>query len=272
MNSIIERQSPDWNSPDFDADKAATLLATRFYGNSAEGIRHAAYTRELYALWDCCFSIPLSHCRNFLKELAHQNWRQVKNCQRLFHEAGYQEISKTIFGKYGWILFTDDDDWFSPDVFTHIERLISQETAICVLWNRVRFDGQLTVTPLSPTTDFPLYAYTNNYAVRSDTFQTGSDVPSVMQHGFANSMIEAKLWHVFFAPGATLSVTNKSPCSWNYLDQAKKSEDPRKTLVRSVEKYGGTTVQLDDSLRWVEPYLRTAQTYFNGVLRRNLRL
>lgn len=198
MNVIIERQSPDWGSPHFDADKAATLLANRLYGPSVEGFKYAAYTRELHALWESCFSTSLALCRNFLKELAHENWRQVKNCHAIFSEPQHRVVSETIFGGSGWILFTDDDDWFSPEIFARIED-ISQNPSNCVIWNRVRFDGHMTITPITPTAKSPLFAYTNNYAVRADTFSAGSQVASVMQHGFANGMIQDKQWRVFFA-------------------------------------------------------------------------
>jgi hypothetical protein len=87
-----------------------------------------------------------------------------------------------------------------------------------------------------------------------------------MQHGFANNMIETKQWDVSFAPGAALSVTNKSPCSWNYLHQAKQAGDPRKALLSSVEKYAWTPVEPGDELRWAKPYLQTAQNFFQDLL------
>ena len=267
MNVIIERQSPDWGSPSFDAEEAARLLAAQFYGKSEEGLQYAAYTRELHNLWASCFSTSLSSCRKFLRDLAHQNWHQVAKCNAIYTEPQHSYVSRNVFGKdEGWILFTDDDDWFCPKAFVRLEEIRTRSSSNCIIWNRIRFDGGLETTPLIPTAEHPLYTYTNNYALRANTFKSGTDVAGVMQHGYANTMVERKIWSVFFTDNLTLSVTNKSPCSWNYLHKAKQSDNSKQALLQSVKHYAWNSIDSYGELSWAQPYVEASQKFFRKIL------
>jgi hypothetical protein len=139
-----------------------------------------------------------------------------------------------------------------------------------VIWSRARFDGDRDITPIVPAGEFRLYVYTNNYAVRADTFASGADVSDVMQHNYANRMVEEKVWNAHLAHNApALSVTNKSPCTWNYLNKARQSGNSRDALVQLVEHYAWTSIELDGDRLWIEPYVRAAQGFFRSVLRDN---
>src|SRR5262249_4998684 len=65
----------------------------------------------------------------------------------------------------------------------------------------------------------------------------------------------------------TLAVTNKHPCTWNYLDQASKQSDPRAALIHSIEHYvsdvqGALQQAARLGLAWVAPYLcRTVDVF-----------
>lgn len=271
MNAIIERQSPDWGSSGYDAAQAATLMAGYMQEDTGGRLEWATHTRNLHALWESCFTTPFSSCRRFLKDLAHQSWQGVRDCNVLFSEAQHQAVSDSVFGGHGWVLFTDDDDWYAPDVFVRVEEMMAQKPSCCMVWNRVRFDGNVAVTPIEPAADHPLWVYTNNYAVRANAIARGTRVGSVMRHQFTNRMVEARKWDAFLAPNTTISVTNKSPCSWNCLHGASLRPDPTRHLIGLVEQYAWTAYHLDDGLRWAESYARAAQLFFRDILRTRLR-
>jgi hypothetical protein len=254
MNVIVERQSPDWGGQTYDSKEASAVIARSLRGGTPEELEFGAYTLTLHDLWARCFTMSFASCRLFLKEIAHESWQKVKGCDAIFSEQQHDIVSASVFGGSGWVLFTDDDDWYSPDVFQRIAEASVPSSAHCILWNRVRFNGAISTTPLVPTSQFPLWAYTNNYAVRASQFVTGTSVADVMHHGLANRMVEQRAWEIHFSPHAGLSVTNKSPCSWNSLNQAAKSQDPTEHLVGLVEKYACSSIELGGGSRWAVPY------------------
>lgn len=267
MNVIVERQSADWGSQAFNATEASAVIARSLRGGMPDELEFGAYTLTLHALWDRCFAISFASCRLFLKEVAHETWQKVNGCDAIFSEQEHEIVSASVFGGSGWVLFTDDDDWYSPEVFERIADAFAPSSAHCILWNRMRFNGAMSTTPIVPTDQFPLWVYTNNYSVRANLFAARTSVSGVMQHGLANQMVEQKTWEISVLPYAGLSVTNKSPCSWNSLNQAATSQEPAKHLVGLVEKYAYSSFELAVGSRWAIPYVRACQTYFRDVLR-----
>lgn len=267
MNVIVERQSPDWGSQTFNSKVASALIARRLRGGTPQEEAFGSQTLALHDLWARCFTVSFAVCRLFLKEIAHETWQKVNDCNGIFSEQQHGTVSASVLGGSGLVLFTDDDDWYSPNVFERIAEANVSSNVHCILWNRVRFNGNISNTPIVPTDQFPLWAYTNNYAVRTNVFAAGSSVGSVMHHGLANRMVEQQTWEICILPHAGLSVTNKSPCSWNSLNQAATSPDPAKHLVGLVERYARSSFELEIGSRWALPHIRACQTFFREVLR-----
>ena len=267
MNVIVERQSPDWGSQTFNSKEASALIARRLRGGTPQEEAFGSQTLALHDLWARCFTVSFAACRLFLKEIAHETWQKVNDCNGIFSEQQHEIVSASVLGGSGWVLFTDDDDWYSPNVFKRIAEAKAPSDANCILWNRVRFNGIISTNPIVPTDQFPLWAYTNNYAVRANLYAAGESVSAVMQHGLANRMVEQKTWKICILPHAGLSVTNKSPCSWNSLNQAATSPEPAKHLVGLVEKYARSSFELEIGSRWALPHIRACQAFFRDVLR-----
>jgi hypothetical protein len=267
MNVIVERQSPAWGSQAFNSKEASALIASRLLGGTPEEMDLESQTLALHHLWAQCFTLSFASCRLFLKEIAHETWQKVNGCDGIFSEQQHEIVSTSVFGGSGWVLFTDDDDWYSPDIFERIADASEPSTAQCMLWDRVRFNGTVSTTRVIPAEQSLTWAYTNNYAVRANLFASGERVSEVMQHGFANSMVKQRKWELCISPHSGLSLTNKSPCSWNSLNQAAKSQDPANHLLGLVEKYASSSFELGASSRWAAPYVQACQTYFRDVLR-----
>jgi hypothetical protein len=267
MNVIVERQSPEWGSQVFDSKEASALIARRLRGGTPQEEVFESQTLALHALWARCFTISFAACRLFLKEVAHETWQNVQGCDAIFSEQQHGTVSASVFGGSGLVLFTDDDDWYSPRVFEQIADAKVPSTANCILWNRVRFNGVVSSKTIVPIDESPTWVYTNNYALRANLFASGMDVSAVMQHGLANSMVKQQTWEIYVLPHASLSVKNKSPCSWTSLNEAVNSPDPEKNLLGLVEKYACSSYELEGGSQWAAPYADACQAYFREVRR-----
>src|SRR5215475_10416963 len=106
---IVLRQSPDWK------DGASILDATEAYDRLIG--RPIGFARGFIELWNKTFVTTYFQVRQNLKEIALANFMAVKgaDCVRLNE---LLEKPKTVADI---ILFTDDDDWFSPVIFQELE-------------------------------------------------------------------------------------------------------------------------------------------------------
>jgi hypothetical protein len=254
---IVERQTVDWSTA--EPREAARTFAEAVYGD-AEGTQYQL-TLELMELWRSAFSTSFASCRHFLRQLAHENWAQVAGCAAIHHQDGYGEVSASVFGRRdAWLLFTDDDDWYAPDIVSRLQG--ATPDADVAIWPRSRFDGEVVTNPVAPE---PLLCYTNNYAVRGSASRKGEPVLPVMQHFEADRRVKAGEWSWKPLPDS-LSVTNKSPCSRNYLEKCLADPSPRAAVRQTVEHYAWAAYVVPPELQWVAPWIERSRRYFSDLL------
>jgi oligoribonuclease NrnB/cAMP/cGMP phosphodiesterase (DHH superfamily) len=171
---IIQRQSLDWSAENYSDRGAAENFAYAILPENCveERVALADATLELIELWNSVFDIRFHTCRAKIKEIAHINWREVNQCDEIWYDFNFDQIRSKFMGETVVALFTDDDDWFAPDVFSQLNEATSQSSAKGWLWKRSKFDGTLSSTELGD----PLYAFTNNYALDGRMFDKGSSV------------------------------------------------------------------------------------------------
>ena len=105
---IVRRQSPDWANID---DTFWNQLANfeRFMGRPPGGIR------DLIELWNHTFSESFFAIRQKMKILTDANLRRVSGTKIIALDE-YRAIAATSATVGAIYAFTDDDDWFSPDL------------------------------------------------------------------------------------------------------------------------------------------------------------
>lgn len=260
MNAIVERQTVDWANT--TVESAAASFAEVVHGeHDPQGVQHQL-TATLIRLWNAAFGVSFFSCRLFLRQLAHENWSAVLGCDRIFQQPQYPELSGDFFGvASGWLLFTDDDDWYAPHVFRTLSGSADMARDVAI-WPRTRFDGTIESWPVSAN---PLLCYTNNYAVRAKAIPRGHAVSPLMQHFEADRRVKAGLWSNATVLD-TLSVTNKSPCSRNYLEKALATPSPQSAIRRSVEHYVESPSAVAPSLEWARPWMVRSRAFFAQAL------
>jgi hypothetical protein len=238
---IVVRQSPDWGS-----------IARGVMEHDAVGFdlltgRPPGTTRRLIELWDET-NDSFFKVRARTKEIAERTWHNVAGAEVL-------PISRFVgpFDDRALYTFTDDDDWFAPQLAT---RLLSSEcdTRSATIWRSGRFDGDVITRPNNG------FCYTNNYAFHGSHLNE-VDPSRVVQHMDANEVI-AKAPDPAILIDDVLSITSKHPCSFTAIELAYKE---RRALAEQVMRYRDIAPALSvaaQTLAWaVEPMTATAELF-----------
>ncbi len=229
---IVVRQSPNW-SLGFDPSEFERL--TR---------RPPGSVADLVRLWDETFRVSFSEIRQHMKDIARDSLLAVG--VRILDFAAYLDHSPQPSAFY---LFTDDDDWFAPNI---IERLRGQERQQLMIWGSVRFRGSFEFREIEK------FCYTNNYAVRGRLIPEKARRLKLLGHGSASKL--ASRHRVTIVP-EYLSVTNKHPASVNMMSEALKGDG----LVKSVRRYlrQGPVPQ---ECAWASTYAARAAEVFGALV------
>lgn len=260
-NYIVQRQSLDWSSPSYSDQNAAENFAYATVPNQdpARVKRSVDLTLSLIDFWNSTFDISFSNCRSKVKEIAHQSWQSVEDCDGIYYDYCDTDFHSKFLGNPECALFTDDDDWYAPDIFWKLRGI---ENANAWVWRRTRFDGEFLLTEIGD----PLIAFTNNYAFRGSLFSKDSKIEDIIQHGFANRNFVSNEFDYVAMSNSFLSMTNKIPCSHNMLRHTLAKENPVEFLIESVEKYTREIKDIPTELNWSKPYVDMAQSFFKEVL------
>lgn len=236
---IMLRQSPDWRKLDY-----------RYLDSLSPFERQAGlpigFVRRLVVLWDQAFRIPYFQVRHHLKDLTMRNLASVEDAVLYsIEESGCAVPSARLY------LFTDDDDWFSPDI---VARLVVQDAPGVegMIWQSVRLAGTIDVRQVR-------HCFTNNYCVTSDfigTREPESRLQSVLQHFDANKLLlDIGFKGVFLE--WPLSIANKHPCSPARLFNEYGKELTVDILRKDAERFvsGISSGKLPEETAWARRYV-----------------
>lgn len=259
---IVQRQSPDWSAITSVEQSVANLEKRLFDPTSDSGREKLEYTKSLLRFWNEHTQIPFWEARGRLKAVAHQTWQKVLGVDGIILEGDFDAKVGEQFESDDVVLFVDDDDWIAPDVFKQLERHVAGSDQ-GVVWGRVRFDGEWQWLDVTGT---ELVVYTNNYAVRTGSIANRKLAPA-MQHGTLDLAYRQQQWQPELAQIWGVTVTNKSPCSWNYLHQSMMRPDPLAEFQARLHRYVNKASEpLDKRVRWAKDATEAAQSVIRAAM------
>lgn len=246
---IILRQSPDWGNLDYD----------HFSGLSdfEKMVRlPIGFVESVIRTWDKTFPVSYFQVRQRMKDITLANMAQVSRANLVTLQEAKNDLPKADV-----YLFTDDDDWFAPDIITSIKAIDGIEKLQGIAWRTARFGGDIRVKD-------QVYCFTNNYAVTAAFFEQhgAGAIGNVDQHGKAN--------HVFFNTGipnhflqTPLSIANKHPCSPSTLNnngvkvRGKSLREFTRGFFDAIDPDG-----LPDEFTWANPVISQIRDLYAEVL------
>lgn len=196
-NFIVLRSSPDWRTFDMNA--------------SSVFCRQAGFPEntiiDFAEIWNRTLKLKYHVFRERLKDISQSNISAVCNSRSISHE----ELKHIDIRRDDRIAFTDDDDWYAPDIF---DIPINEHGAY---WGSVRLGlafgpsieqgggGLISLRPIVP------FIYTNNYIVSGQALaELGFD--ALFEHTAAHqALLDGR-----FRPLQCIryaSCTNKTPAS-----------------------------------------------------------
>ena len=243
---IVLRQSPNWE------DGASILEAAEAYDRLIG--RPIGFARGFIELWNKTFATTYFQVRQILKEITLANFMAVKgaDCVRLNELLEKPEIAADI------ILFSDDDDWFSPVIVKELEGVPAEIGG--VTWPSVRYDGAFQLRK-------DIYCYTNNYAVLAPAQKEPNWIGLYAQHGGADACFHKRAAVKTTQIGSLLSVTNKHPASTVTIEKMLAKTPGKDGLVQLVEEYvcRGTVNRPVPELQWSERLAAQAVELFASL-------
>lgn len=274
---IVQRQTQDWAGQGYKNRTAAECFVaanTKAVNQSAEaeadiaGVAARAsqreakikHTAELLDFWDATFKISFAECRRRLKEIAHTSWASVLDCDRIYLDWEDPSILRHTSDPDCIILFTDDDDWYAPDVFQRLES-VKLDGQSGWVWNRTRYRGELLTSPLG----VPILAFTNNYALLGQALDGTTRLADAMQHSTTDQWLREGRLKVAMMEGSCLSMTNKTPCSLTTLQKADRSVCKRTSLVDYIDGYAEADPIVNPSLEWARSFMDQTKSLFLEV-------
>jgi hypothetical protein len=221
--------------------------------------RPVGTTAGLIDLWNRSFSTDFYSVRQKVKEVAAYASRQLRNATLLSLEQFTEPFDVNAL-----YIFTDDDDWFAPEVSDRL--LGSAAMADAIVWVSTVFERG-TLFARSNSNGF---CYTNNYALHGSFMARAprtswKSLPQMTQHGWAEGMVHGL--HVDLVKLTDhLSITNKHPCSFTVLEAAQFSNTKIADLIRPYAKTVKAGESLFDSglsdLAWARPYIEEISGFF----------
>ncbi len=161
--TIVLRQSPDWAKQTY-ADLDKTRSFCRIIG------RPETYIIDRVRVWDKTFRISFFAARQIIKDISLENFRSVAGAELVTIEDIRAKLDRKAL-----YLFTDDDDWYHPQIAMHLAG-IDPRACDAVLFRSAAVGSGLD---LQDTTHF----YTNGYAVSGEVLlQKPGNIERVTQH------------------------------------------------------------------------------------------
>lgn len=266
---IVLRQSPEWATQTY-ADLEKTRDFCRLIGWPEN------FIIDRVMLWDRTFRTGYFAVRQVLKEISLENFRSVGGANLVFLEQ-----ARKAFDPDAFYLFTDDDDWYRPDIGRVLSEL-APRACEAIVWHFGRLRGGLT--PRQPDA-----FYTNNYAVSGTMLaQKRGNLEKVYQHYKAHETFFGKtpttmarrigyasLVRRFMITGFCpiirlseyLSMSNKHPASTVVLKSLGENPTPEqlRTLVEN-SILGNKSAVVPPEFHWAVPFMERVNDFFARVL------
>jgi hypothetical protein len=246
IDFIVLRSSPDWRS--FDIEQSRSFC--RLVGIPDDAVINFAAT------WDSTFGISYREFRAVCKDIA---FRSFDSCIGM--EVIRREDIPRCIGPESRFFFTDDDDWFHPDIASICRDLLPTAPDRGGYWGSIRHGyrpwtppheefSELIVEkrPLKPT------LYTNNYFCSGGQMASAS-LDDVFEHWNAHNILHGG--RLQMSPiERYLSGANKHPACTVFLMKAMNFSQDRQLLYDLVsaacDAFDGRS--FDEELAWVQPY------------------
>lgn len=249
---VVLRQSPDWHAL-ASGEHHDTAAFDRFIG------RPVGTTAELIAFWNATFPVGFYEARASMKDVTLDNLHRMAGVAVL-----PLEQFRPPYDGQALYAFTDDDDWFAPDL---ADALLGSSAGVsdAAVWTSVRFDGGFLTRPNDG------FCYTNTYCVHGG-FLAGGDAErgaAAVQHMSAQVLLHEP--GVFLARlDRPLSVTHKHPCSTLTLERARR-EGGLLDLLGAYRRYqaksSGERRAEAGSVAWALPYTDRVSALFASLPR-----
>jgi hypothetical protein len=236
LNFIVLRNSPDWRH----FDVASSVAFCRRWNLPENTII------DFVDIWDRTMKIDYRAFRTALKDIAFANHATVRNAQIISHE----EARALRFEAGDLLAFTDDDDWFAPDL---CDLPVDQHGCH---WGSIRLgrgpnpsfnydvDSILLFRPVDQV------IWTNNYFVTGKAIaEVGFD--AVFDHTNAQQVFSDTLKTRKIDRHA--SCTNKTPASAMSAYHLLALENFRENPLREFMRFGEAldTISLPDHEPWM---------------------
>ncbi len=199
---IVLRQGADWKTQTYQ-DLEKTREFCRNIG------RPETLIIDRVKLWDRTFGIGFFEYRQMLKDLSIENFKAVKGADMVLMEEVCKKLSPDAF-----YLFTDDDDWFHPEIAARLCRFDPRTCAV-LQWDSAIFSkGSANLKECMNSSDnctvvdwdnIPVLSpgvtilkdgmfWSNNYAVSGEyLLQRKKNLDIVCQHYRADGAFRARI-------------------------------------------------------------------------------
>lgn len=240
-NYIVLRNSPDWLY--FDREDSREFCRKR-------GLSETLII-DFIQIWDSEMSVRYLNFRHQMKLISIGNYKSVNEGVFL----NKSEFEFTELKPDDLIVFVDDDDWLSPDLFRCLRGLYDVYDG--VKWGSIRLGVDFS-SSVDARSDKVLYLrkidrliYTNNYAVTGQAInRLGHD--ALFEHGDAQSEFDGGRYRATTIP-EYLSVANKHPCCTMaarfFLGSESFVADPRAAVLRFSRALAD--VRLAPEMNWM---------------------
>jgi hypothetical protein len=246
---IVLRQTPDWGRLDYG------YLDTLGPFERLTGLPDG-FLRRFIGTWDETLKVPFFTIRQQLKDLSLRNFAAVADACLVPLEQARTELPEGDI-----LLFTDDDDWYAPDIVPRL--LAAAGEAEGLVWNSAMFTGGLRLRD-------QFHCFTNNYAVHARLIaRCGLGIiDKVDQHFRANQVfIRKPTLEARYLPDC-LSVANKHPASPALFFLHHKDAVSKAHVAQQVEGFlaGWEGLELPPELEWARPCMEETRSIFGAAL------
>lgn len=254
---IAVRESPDWLGLTEDDTR-------RFL--KRHGMREDLLV-DFIGIWDHLMKVDYRAFRNEIAALSRENYAAVKGARVMPH----QELRATTPAKDDLVVFVDDDDWLSPDLFLDLD-------AACpkpfngVYWGSILVGHQFTTfqealeKPIIELRPVERVIYTNNYAVTGRALNHNG-YGRLFEHYHADRRF-GKFWLPPKKVERYLTAASKHPCSTVtvkfFMQHPEFHADPRRVVARFADQLA--EAEIPDAYDW----LRTPVRALEDLVRRAL--
>ena len=254
QNYICWRASPDWLS--FDIESSRDFC--RRVGLDENTVV------DFVSIWDRVLHVSFREFRATLKDIAFENFRSVANAKLISHI----DLKDIPLNASDSIAFTDDDDWYAPNLF---EVPANDHGA---RWASVRlgasFDpGQQHVATANLLTlrSVDQVIYTNNYIVTGQVI-ANAGLEAVLEHWSAQGAQDKGVYRPLGSDGYW-SCANKNPASALSARSYLANELFRRDPLREFQRYAAAlkSLHVPDAAKWLGAPLERFRKLINETIR-----